>query len=160
MSAGAIGVTMVRRSTRRVSDIGSAVAGDSDDEATGTVAARAASTRSTISAHNRATVGDSSSASVKDFAAKVRPLPNLIKKGAVFNWTPDCKNAFLDLKHALLTAPILVASCNDRQYVLDTDASDTALGTVLQQEQGGKLHVIGYASRTLAPSETWYCITR
>ena len=37
--------------------------------------------------------------------------------------------------------------------VLDTDASDTALGAVLQQEQGGKLHVIGYASRTLSASE-------
>jgi len=44
--------------------------------------------------------------------------------------------------------------------VLHRDASDTILGAVLQQEQGGKLLVIGYASRTLAPSETWYCITR
>jgi len=44
--------------------------------------------------------------------------------------------------------------------VLDTDASDTALGPVLQQEQGGKLHVIGYASRTLNSSEARYCITR
>jgi len=44
--------------------------------------------------------------------------------------------------------------------VLDTDASDTALGAVLQQEQGNKLHVIGYASRTLSPSEARYCITR
>jgi len=44
--------------------------------------------------------------------------------------------------------------------VLDTDASDTALGAVLQQEQGGKLHVIGYASRTLSTAETRYCITR
>jgi len=42
------------------------------------------------------------------------------------------------------------------QYMLDTDASDTALGTLLQQEQNGKLHVIGYASRTLSPSETRY----
>jgi len=41
--------------------------------------------------------------------------------------------------------------------VLDTD---TALGAVLQQEQGGKLHAMGYASRILAPSETRYCITR
>jgi len=74
--------------------------------------------------------------------------------------TPDCEMAFLDLKHALLIAPILVAPCDEGQYVLDTDASDTALGTVLQQEQGGRLHVIGYASRTLSPSETRYCITR
>jgi len=49
---------------------------------------------------------------IKDFAAKARPLHNLTKKGAVFNWTPDCEIAFLDLKHALLTAPIPVARCD------------------------------------------------
>ena len=35
-----------------------------------------------------------------------------------------------------------------------------SLGAVLQQEQDGKLHVIGYASRTLTASEACYCITR
>jgi len=64
-------------------------------------------------------------------------LHNLTKKGAVFKWTPNCDGAFLDLKHALLSASILVAPCDDGQYVLDIDASDTALGSVLQQEQGG-----------------------
>jgi len=59
-----------------------------------------------------------------------------------------------------MSMPILVAPCNGGQYVLDTDASDTALGAVLQQEQNGKLHVIGYASRTLTASEARYCITR
>ena len=87
-------------------------------------------------------------------------MHNLTKKSAVCNWTPDCEIAFLDLKYALLTAPILVTPCDEGQYVLDTDASNTAFGAVLQQEQGGKLHVIGYASRILAPSETHYCITR
>ena len=44
--------------------------------------------------------------------------------------------------------------------MLDTDASDTTLGVVLQQEQNNKLHVVGYASRTLSPAEARYCITR
>ena len=68
--------------------------------------------------------------------------------------------AGIRVKQALMSTPILVAPCDGGQYVLDTDASDTALGAVLQQEQGGKLHVIGYASRTLSPSEARYCITR
>jgi len=50
----------------------------------------------------------------------------LTKKGAVFEWTPDCENAFQQLKYALTSAPILVAPCDEGQYVLDTDASDTA----------------------------------
>ena len=96
---------------------------------------------------------------VCNFAAIARPLHNLTKKGAVFEWTPECETAFQQLKQALTSAPILVAPCDEGQYVLDTDASDTVLGTVLQ-EQGGKLHVIGYASRTLTPAKARYCITR
>jgi len=97
---------------------------------------------------------------VCNFATKAQPLHNLTRKGAIFNWTPECETAFQELKQALTSAPILVALCDDGRYVLNTDASDTALGAVLQQEQSGKLHVIGYASRTLSTAETWYCITR
>jgi len=43
--------------------------------------------------------------------------------------------------------------------VLDTDASDTALGATLQQEQDGLLHVLAYASRVLSHAERRYCIT-
>jgi len=71
---------------------------------------------------------------VCNFATKARPLHNLTRKGAVFNWTPECETAFQELKQALMSAPILVTPCNDSRYVLDTDASDTTLGTVLQQE--------------------------
>jgi len=44
---------------------------------------------------------------------------------------PECEDAFQQLKQALTSAPILVAPCNEGQYVLDADASDTALGAVL-----------------------------
>jgi len=78
---------------------------------------------------------------VCNFAAIVRPLHNLTKKGPTFEWTPECETVFQQLKHALTSAPILVTPCDEGKYVLDTDASDTALGAVLQQEQNGKLHV-------------------
>ena len=73
---------------------------------------------------------------VCNFATKTRPLHNLTRKGAIFKWTPECETAFQQLKQALSSALILVAPCNDGGYVLDTDVSDTALGAVLQQEQG------------------------
>jgi len=56
-----------------------------------------------------------------------------------------------------MSAPILVPPRDEGQYVLDTDASDTALGAVLQQEQ---LQLISYASRALTNAERRYCITR
>ena len=59
-----------------------------------------------------------------------------------------------------MSAPILVPPRDEGKYVLDTDASDTALGAVLQQEQDGQLRVIGYASRALTNAERRYCITR
>jgi len=61
----------------------------------------------------------------------------------------------------LALAPGLpVAPRNEDQYVLDTDASEAALGAVLQQQQDGQLRVIGYVSRALLPAEGRYCISR
>ena len=65
---------------------------------------------------------------------------------ATFEWTLECETAFQQPKHALTSASILVQPCDGGQYVLNTDALDTALGAVLLQEQNGKLHVVGYAS--------------
>ena len=44
----------------------------------------------------------------------------------------------------------------ERTFVLHTDASSEGLGAVLYQEQGGKLRVVGYGSRTLTPAERNY----
>ena len=60
----------------------------------------------------------------------------------------------------MTSAPILVAPCDEGRYTLDTDASEAALGAVLQQEQDGQLKVIAYASRALSRTERRYCITR
>jgi len=43
-----------------------------------------------------------------------------------------------------MSAPILVLPRDEGKCVLDTDASDMALGAVLQQEQDGQLCMIGY----------------
>jgi len=74
--------------------------------------------------------------------------------------TDECEAAFQELKKRLTTPPILVAPRDEGQYVLDCDTSDTAIGSVIQQFQDGKLHVIAYASRTLSEAERQYCITR
>jgi len=44
--------------------------------------------------------------------------------------------------------------------ILDTDASDTAIGAVLSQIQGGYERVIPYASRRLDRREVNYCVAR
>ena len=46
------------------------------------------------------------------------------------------------------------------RYVLDSDASEEALGLVLQEEQDDMLKVIAYSSRALQPAERSYSTTR
>jgi len=57
-------------------------------------------------------------------------------------WSYDCKGAFQELKIWITSTPILVVPHNTGTYVLDTDASDRALGAMLQQEQNRELCVI------------------
>ena len=74
--------------------------------------------------------------------------------------TPQCKDAFFELKKVLTTAPVLVLPNFHAKFVLDTDASDDGLGAVLSQVVGGREHVVAYASRTLTRAEQRYCATR
>ena len=75
-------------------------------------------------------------------------------------WTERQQRAFEELKNCLTNAPVISAPVEGGKYLLETDASDQALGAVLQQEQGGKLKVIAYASRVLSSAERAYCVTR
>ena len=97
---------------------------------------------------------------VPNFAKIAGPLHELTRRGAPFEWTESRERAFQELKHRLTTAPILAAPQDEGTYYLDTDASATSLGAVLQHEQSGTLRVIGYASRSLSDAERRYCITR
>lgn len=89
-----------------------------------------------------------------------RPLHKLVEKDVEFNFDQDCEEAFSLLKNKLITSPILVYPSRNEKFVLDTDASDFAIGAVLSQVQDGVERVIGYASRTLGKHERKYCVTR
>ena len=52
-----------------------------------------------------------------------------------FVWSQDCMKAFETLKQALITAPILAYPRTEGRFILDTDASGTAIGAVLSQIQ-------------------------
>ena len=48
----------------------------------------------------------------------------------------------------------------DGQFILDTDASNFAVGAVLSQMQDGVERVLAYYSRSLDQAEKNYCVTR
>jgi len=97
---------------------------------------------------------------VEGFAAIAGPLHSMLGKGGKFKWTQEAQESFLRLKSALTNPPVLAMPQDEGGFILDTDASDTAIGAVLSQKQGGMERVIAYASRRLDRRETNYCVTR
>ena len=97
---------------------------------------------------------------VKDYARTATPLNGLMKKNQVFNWTSDCQQAFDELKQRLTTSPILTLPNNVDTIIIDCDASQFSIGSVLSQLQNGEERVIAYAGRALNQNEINYCITR
>lgn len=55
-----------------------------------------------------------------------------------------------------MSAPVLAYPDPSKPFILDTDASDTGIGTVMSQEEGGLEQVVAYASWTLTKSERKY----
>ena len=97
---------------------------------------------------------------IRNFAEIARPLHELTRKDRPFHWGPPQQQAFETLKRKLTTAPVVGMPRPGGGFILDTDASDSALGAVLQQEQDGETVVIAYASRALLAAEKSYCTTR
>ena len=101
-------------------------------------------------------------AHIKNFARIALPLYKLTMKPAKFVWIDEHENAFRKLVSALITSPVLAFPRNntDDPFILDTDASDKAIGAELIQVQDECERVIGYGSYVLSPSQMKYCTTR
>ena len=70
---------------------------------------------------------------VKGFATIAEPLTRLTRKMARFEWSEEAQLAFETLKKALVEATSLAFPVPQEPCVLDTDASDVAVGAVLSQ---------------------------
>ena len=91
---------------------------------------------------------------MQNFAQIAKPLHKLTEQNAKFKWTNECQKAFEQLRNCLSTTPILAYPDFSREFVLDTDASDTGIGAVLTQEdEQGNDRVIAYGSRLLSKPE-------
>ncbi|KAG6592637.1 reverse transcriptase [Phytophthora cinnamomi] len=94
---------------------------------------------------------------VEDYAGKIRPLSQLLKKDAVWNWTTDCQKAFDAVMRGLTDAPILAVADQDRPFHVVCDASDFAIGCALMQhDHEGRDRVVYHQSRQLKPAERNY----
>ena len=94
---------------------------------------------------------------MKGFAGIARPLHTICEKNSKFRWTDECQNAFDELKTFLTSTPILAYPLPD---ILDTDASDKAVGAVLSQVQDSHERVIAYMSKSMNMYKQSNCVTR
>ena len=94
---------------------------------------------------------------IKGFSEIARPLTVLTKKDVPFIWSEVCKSAFLALREALVSEPIVSHPNHQLPFVLTCDASNIAVGAVLSQIQDGVEKVIAYHSSALSDTEQRYC---
>lgn len=99
---------------------------------------------------------------IRGYSEIVACLTKLTRKGVPFIWGDEQETAFLTLKKALCTAPILVFPDRNKVQVLSCDASNLALGAILSQVDSwdtmANERVIAYASRGLRGPERNYHI--
>jgi len=91
---------------------------------------------------------------IENFAEIAEPLMWLLRKErSKFIWSQSQKCAFLKLKSALTSLPVLGQPVGDRPFQIITDASDVAIAAVLEQDS----HPLEYYSKTLTGAERKWC---
>ena len=97
---------------------------------------------------------------IKDFSKIAKPLTTLLSKAVPFQFNADCLNAFLRLKEALITAPVLQPPDWSLPFEVMCDASDYAVGAVLGQLKEKQAYAIYYISHTLDEAQINYATTK
>jgi hypothetical protein len=103
---------------------------------------------------------------IRGFAKLSCPLTELLKEEIVerrqdkhrsITWTAQCEFAFQTLKQLLCSAPVLIQADSKKPFVLETDASEWAVGCALMQRgEDGLLHPVAFDGRKLQGAELNY----
>ena len=94
---------------------------------------------------------------IPNLATLLHPMNQLLKSGSVWNWSPDCQQAFAQAKKLLSSAAVLAHYNPSLPLHLATDASAYGIGAVISHIfPDGTERPIAFASRTLLNSEKRY----
>jgi len=93
------------------------------------------------------------------FSKIASPLFVLLMKNVEFKWNDLYQKAFDELKNQLSTTPILRGPDWALPFHISSDASDTAIGVVLGQEENYIPYAIYFIRKNMTPTELNYTVT-
>lgn len=98
---------------------------------------------------------------LRDAAHVLSPLDEFLKGShkndkRKITWTTKAEQAFTASKELLATATLLAHPIPEAVISIATDASDIAVGAVLEQQVAGEWHPLGFFSKKLSTAEAKY----
>lgn len=90
-----------------------------------------------------------------NFSGTVKSLTKLTGNHK-WEWGTDQQEAFETLKEKMMSAPCLVIPNDTGKFRLEADASNSAVGSVLSQEQDDKWYPVGFFSKSFSETERNY----
>jgi hypothetical protein len=67
---------------------------------------------------------------VPNFSIMVKPIHNLLKQDHSFSWTNDIENAFVRIKKAISSAPVLAKPDFEKEFIIYTNATEEEFSTI------------------------------
>jgi len=94
---------------------------------------------------------------IQNFSKIAEPLTRLTKKEGEFAWNTEQEVAWNELRAKMMSAPVLAYPDWSREWIMEPDMCDYAIGVVLSQvNDEGEEHPIAFASRLLTKAERNY----
>ena len=97
---------------------------------------------------------------IKGFTKIAKPLTMLTCQQVKFDWTPTYHTVYLNLKEAIIQAPILHYPYPNKKYIVYTDASGNAWGAQLLQEHDGTEFPTAFLSHTFTETQRKWSTTK
>ncbi|MBW0587675.1 hypothetical protein O181_127390, partial [Austropuccinia psidii MF-1] len=93
---------------------------------------------------------------IKNYSKKISSLTSFLKKDSCFPLNEESLSQFHQPKEAFTTSPVLSHFNPSLPTIVETDASDYALGALLSQVSDSGKHPIAFDSHKLIPAELNY----
>lgn len=96
---------------------------------------------------------------IKNYSHVTAPITDLLKKEKKFKWTEAAESALEELKSVLTSSPVLANPIYNRPFIIETDASELAVGAALLQDFPDGRRIIAYYSKKLSSTQRKYAAT-